>query len=226
MRGAVRPVERLFGKHALEAAEAGQAVFLDHVGLALNQRQAVVDEVLRHAVALGVDPLDRDLLFIVGHGVEVEQLGIADIDVVIISMASNLEASVLAVTLCRELGVGRIIAKCASEMHRKILLRVGADSVVFPEQESGVRLAKNLLSSGFVDMISLSDEVSVVELDVKDEWVGRNLIELNLRKRYSVNVVAMKRNGTVDVEVNPELPLESGMTLIAIVNTKKLSKLK
>lgn len=154
------------------------------------------------------------------------QLGIADIDVVIISMASNLEASVLAVTLCRELGVGRIIAKCASEMHRKILLRVGADSVVFPEQESGVRLAKNLLSSGFVDMISLSDEVSVVELDVKDEWVGRNLIELNLRKRYSVNVVAMKRNGTVDVEVNPELPLESGMTLIAIVNTKKLSKLK
>lgn len=155
-----------------------------------------------------------------------EQLGIADIDVVIIAMASNLEASVLAVTLCRELGVGQIIAKCANETHRMILQRVGADSVVFPEHESGVRLAKNLLSSGFVDMISLSDEVSVVELDVKDEWVGKNLIELNLRKRYSVNVVAMKRNGTVDVEVNPELPLESGMTLIAIVNTKKLSKLK
>jgi hypothetical protein len=69
------------------------------------------------------------------------------------------------------------------------LLRVGADQVVFPENESGIRLAKNLLSSGFIDMISLSKDVSMVEIDVKEEWCDKNLIELNLRKKYGLNVV-------------------------------------
>ena len=123
----------------------------------------------------------------------IARLGIADIDTVIICMASNLEASVMAVTLCKESGVKTVIAKCANEMNQKILLRVGADQVVFPENESGVRLAKNLLSSGFIDMISLSKDVSMVEIDVKDEWVGKNLIDLKLRKKYSLNIVAIKK---------------------------------
>ena len=97
----------------------------------------------------------------------IDRLGIAEIDTVIICMASNLEASVMAVTLCKEVGVKTVIAKCANEMHQKILLRVGADQVVFPEHESGVRLAKNLLSSGFIDMISLSHDVSMIEIEVK-----------------------------------------------------------
>ena len=121
-----------------------------------------------------------------------KQLGIHNVDTVIVAMASNLEASVMAVTLCKELGVKTVIAKCANEMHQKILTRVGADQVVFPENESGIRLAKNLLSSGFVDMISLSDNVSVVEFDIRDEWLGHSLMELNLRKKYSINVVASK----------------------------------
>ena len=78
----------------------------------------------------------------------ISRLGIGNIDTVIVCMASNLEATVMAVTLCKEAGVRKVIAKCANEMHQKILLRVGADQVVFPENESGIRLAKNLLSSG------------------------------------------------------------------------------
>ena len=113
----------------------------------------------------------------------ISRLGISNIDTVIVCMANNLEATVMAVTLCKEAGVKNVIAKCANEMQQKILLRVGADKVVFPENESGIRLAKNLLSSGFIDMISLSKDVSIVEIDVKDEWCGKNLIELNLRKK-------------------------------------------
>lgn len=112
----------------------------------------------------------------------IKRLGIANIDVVIIAMATNLEASVLAAMLCKEIGVKTVIAKCSSEMHRKILSKVGADRVVFPENESGIRLAKNLLSSGFVDIMDLSNDVSMVELSVKPEWEGKTLIELNLRK--------------------------------------------
>ena len=131
----------------------------------------------------------------------------------------------MAVTLCKEAGVKTVIAKAANEMHRKILLRVGADKVVFPEQESGIHLAKNLLSAGFIDMISLSKDVSMVEIDVRDEWVGKNLIELNLRKKYSFNVVAVRKGERVDVNINPEQALEQGMTLIVIANTAKLKKL-
>ena len=156
----------------------------------------------------------------------ISRLGIGNIDTVIVCMASNLEASVMAVTLCKEVGVKNVIAKCANEMHQKILLRVGADQVVFPENESGIRLAKNLLSSGFIDMISLSRDVSMVEIDVKEEWCGRNLIELNLRKKYGFNIVAIKKGEEVNVNINPEQVLDAETTLIVIANTAKLGKLK
>ncbi len=156
----------------------------------------------------------------------IRQLGIGNVDVVIIAMANNLEASVLAVTLCKEAGVPTVIAKCANEMHQKILTRVGADKVVFPENESGIRLAKNLLSSGFVDMVSLAKNVSMIELDVKPEWVGKNLIELNLRKKYSINVVALRKGDAVSVDIDPHTALLESDKLIVIANTEKLLKLK
>ena len=156
----------------------------------------------------------------------IRQLGISNVDVVIIAMANNLEASVMAVTLCKEIGVKTVIAKCANEMHQKILSRVGADKVVFPENESGIRLAKNLLSSGFVDMVSLAKNVSMIELDVKPEWCGKNLIELNLRKKYSINVVALRRGDMVSVDIDPHEPLTDRVKLIVIANAEKLAKLK
>ncbi|MBQ7089640.1 MAG: TrkA family potassium uptake protein [Clostridia bacterium] len=155
----------------------------------------------------------------------ISRLGIGNVDTVIVCMASNLEASVLATALCKEAGVETVIVKCANEMHQKILLRVGADQVVFPENESGTRLAKNLLSSGFIDMISLSEEVSMVEIEVKNEWIGKNLIELNLRKKYGFNIVAIKVGKTVDVNIKPEQPLEADTTLIVLANTARLKKL-
>ena len=156
----------------------------------------------------------------------IQQLGINNVDVVIIAMANNLEASVMAVTLCKEAGVPTVIAKCANEMHQKILNRVGADKVVFPENESGIRLAKDLLSSGFVDMVSLARNVSIIELDVKPEWEGKNLIELNLRKKYSINVVALRKEETVSVDIDPHAPLLKSDKLIVIANTDKLAKLR
>ena len=156
----------------------------------------------------------------------ISRLGIGNVDTVIVCMASNLESSVMAVTLCKEAGVGTVIAKCANEMHQKILLRVGADKVVFPENESGIRLAKNLLSSGFIDMISLSKDVSMVEIDVKEEWIGKNLIELDLRKKYGFNIIAIKKDDNVNININPEQKLDASTTLIVIANPSKLKKIK
>lgn len=156
----------------------------------------------------------------------ISRLGIGSIDTVIICMANNLEASVMAITLCKEAGVKTVIAKCSNDMHQKILLRIGADMVVFPENESGIRLAKNMISSGFIDMISLSKDVSIIEIDVKKEWCGKNLIELNLRKKHGFNIVAIKKGDDVNVNINPEQPLEADSTLIVIAKTAKLGRLK
>jgi len=155
----------------------------------------------------------------------IKQLGIANIDVVIIAMASSLEASVMATMLCKEIGVKTVIAKCATDMDCKILSKVGADRVVFPESESGIRLAKNLLSSGFVDIMDLSSDVSMIELDVRPEWDGKSLLELNLRKKYSINVVAVIHEGNVHTDIDPEKPLSKNMRLIVIANPSRLRKL-
>ena len=156
----------------------------------------------------------------------IKQLGISNMDVVIIAMANNLEASVMALMLCKEVGVRTVIVKCANEVHKKILSKVGADKVVFPECESGIRLAKNLLSSGFVDVIELSNDVSLIELEVKPEWVGKTLVQLNLRKKYSINVIAIRQGNNLEININPTIELTKDMQLVVITNTSKISKLK
>ena len=186
--------------------------------IAVDNDQSIVDEAASYLpLCKCADVTDADVL---------ERLGVADLDTVIICMASNLESSVMAVTLCKEAGVKTVIAKCANEMHQKILLRVGADKVLFPENESGIRLAKNLLSSGFIDMISLSSDVSMIEIDVKAEWVGKNLIQLDLRKKYGFNIVAIKKGDNVNVSIDPEQILDEATTLIVIANTSRLNKFR
>ena len=156
----------------------------------------------------------------------IDKLDIADVDVVIIAMANSLEATVMAITLCKEVGVKTVIAKCVEEMHGKIFYRVGADKVVFPEKEAGTRLGKNLLSSGFVDIVELSKDVSMVELEMKSQWVGKSLVELDLRKKYSINVVAVLKGEAVITSIDPEMPLEQNMKLIVIADVNKLDRLK
>ena len=197
---------------ARELAHSGAEV------LAVDNDQTIVNSAIAEIpFCKCADVTDADVI---------EQLGIANMDVVIIAMANNLEASVMAVMLCKEVGVKTVIVKCANEMHRKILSMVGADRVVFPESESGTRLAKNLLSSGFIDVIELSGDMSIIELDVKPEWVEKTLIDLNLRKKYSINVVALRMDDRVEINIDPTMKLDKSMKLIVIVNTGNLSKLK
>lgn len=208
----------VFGLGRYGLAVARELVANGKEVIAVDMSQRIVNDVAAYLpVCKCADVTDGEVI---------SRLGIGNIDTVIICMAGNLEASVMAVTLCKEAGVNTVIAKCANEMHQKILLRVGADRVVFPEKESGIRLAKNLLSSGFVDMISLSKDVSMVEIDVRSEWVGKNLIELNLRKKYGFNVVALKKGEKVNVNINPEQVLDTSTTLIVITDVAKLGKLK
>ena len=198
----------VFGLGRYGAAVARELVENGMEVIAVDSEQKIVNDAAAYLpICKCADVSDAEVI---------SRLGIGSVDTVIVCMASNLGASVMAVTLCKQAGVKTVIAKCANEMQQKILLRVGADQVVFPENESGIRLAKNLLSSGFIDMISLSKDVSIVEIDVKKEWLGKNLVELNLRKKHGINVVAIKKGEIVSVDINPEQKLDQETTLIII----------
>ncbi len=197
---------------AKELAESGAEV------LAVDSDEAAVNAVKGEIpLCKCADVTDPEVL---------DRLGVANIDVVIVAMANSFESAVLTTTLCKEIGVKTVIVKCANETHKKILIRVGADRVVFPESESGVRMAKNLVSSGFVDLIELSRGVSMIQLEVRPEWLGKTILELNLRKKYAINVVAIRKGGSVDVNVRPDTVLDGDMKLIVIANAERLNKLR
>ncbi|MBQ4644761.1 MAG: TrkA family potassium uptake protein [Clostridia bacterium] len=197
---------------AKELVETGAEV------LVVDSREDVINDVVdEFPLCKCADITDEDAI---------AQLGISNIDVVIIAVASNLETSVMATTLCKDAGVKTVIVKCANERQCKILSKIGADKVVLPEYESGVRLAKNLLSSGFVDILELTNNISLVEFDVKPEWVGKTLIDLNLRKKYSINVIAIQQDNDVTTEIDPNKPLEASMKLIVVANRQKLEKMR
>jgi trk system potassium uptake protein TrkA len=186
--------------------------------LAIDSNEAIVNSLSAEIpLCKCADVTDPDVL---------RQLDIGNFDVVIIAIAGSLEATVMATMLCKEMGVETVIAKCSNEMHQKILSRVGADQVVFPEFESGARLAKNLLSAGFVDLLDLARDVSMVEIRVQPEWVGKNLMELNLRRKFGINVVAIRLNGEVMINLDPEKPLSKEARLLVIGNPARMSKLK
>ena len=158
-------------------------------------------------------------------GEALTQLGIAEADVAVVAMASNFEATVMATVLCKEMGVKNVIVKCASDMACTILSKVGADQVVFPEKESGRRLAKNLVNAGMVDIMELSRDITMAEMEVRPEWVGKSLHSLGLRQKYALNVVAIIQSGSVSVNIDPEKPLKEAMRLIVIAQRDKLNKL-
>ena len=103
--------------------------------------------------------------------------------------------------------------------------KVGADKVVFPEIESGIRLAKNLISSGFVDIIDLSKDVSMLEIECKQDWIGKTLIELDLRRKYGINVIAIRDGDKLQTNVDPSITLEEHIKLVIIANTAKIGKI-
>ncbi len=196
---------------ALELVNSGAEV------LAIDKDENIVNELAREIpLCKCADICDEEVF---------AQLGMDRIDVAIISMADSLEASVMAITLCKDAGVSTVIVKCGSEMQAKIYTNVGADRTVFPEKESGTRLAKNILSNGFMDIVELSKDVSMVEIPVNTEWVGKNLVELKLRKKYGLNVVAIVKSAEVITEINPEMPMDNDMKLIVIANVNKLKKM-
>ena len=130
-----------------------------------------------------------------------QSLPLEDIDVAVVAIG-NVERNMMTTMLLKELGIKQVISKAINNLHGAMLSKIGADKVVYAERDMGERVAHNLISAGVMDYIELSSEISVMSLPIPTEFVGKNLIEADLRRRYDVNVVAIKRDGRT--LVNPK----------------------
>ncbi len=142
-----------------------------------------------------------------------EEAGIGDCDTVVVGFSSDVGSSVLATMNCIELGVNRVISKTRDSDHGKILEKLGAQ-VVFPEEESGKRLAMNLICNANLDMLVLSNDFSIISVDMNPMFAGKTILELNLRSKYNVNVIAVVNGSRTNATITPDLVLEAGCRIV------------
>lgn len=186
--------------------------------LAVDSDEEIVQNIserVTHAVQL--DANDENSL---------RALGISNFDVAIISIGSDIQASILATLLVKEMGVKHIITKANDALHAKVLYKIGANRVIFPERDMGVRVAHNLCSSNILDYIELSPDFSIAEIAAPSDWENRSLIDLNLRATYGINVVAIKRSNEIDVSPSPDEVVLSGDIIVAIGGTQELNNIE
>lgn len=152
-------------------------------------------------------------------------LGVADCDVVIVAAASNVEDSAMVTMALKELGVKEIISKAKSATHAKLLKQIGADKVVFPEEDMGIRMAKLLSMNKVHDYIELSGNAAVVEIKCPEKWAGKSLAELNVRVKYNVNVIAIINGDNAQVNVDPKQPLDKDCILAIVGDDVHIEKI-
>ena len=155
-----------------------------------------------------------------------KKLGLSNFDVGVVSIGSDIQASVMTTLLMKEMGVNYVIAKGQSDLHAKVLYKIGADKVILPEKDMGKRVAYNLVSSNVLDYIQLSSEYSILEIESLKSWNEKSLKELDLRKKYGINVVAIKDGTNINVSPGADEIIKPNDIIVALGSTEDLKKFK
>lgn len=153
-----------------------------------------------------------------------DDLGMKNLDGAIVALTQSLEASIITTMMCHEMGIPKIMAKAKNEMHEKILRSVGATKVIYPEVEMGKRVAKFIAAENFADWIELSPEYSLVEMKVPSDWRGKSLLELQIREKYHLNVIGIRKSDGLTVRIDPKTPLDGNSELIVVGENIELEK--
>ena len=176
--------------------------------------QALADQIASHAVQL--DSTEPTAL---------KEAGIFEFDTVIVAIGNYLQESIITTLNVKEAGVAHVVAKASSEIHGKLLERVGADHVVYPEHEAGCALARSLTKPAILDQFDLDPENSIVELITPDEFDGKTIAELELRIRYGINILAVGDNQKFEINPKPSKRLYKGAVMVVIGSSKSIDRL-
>lgn len=153
-------------------------------------------------------------------------LGLKCVEVAVVSIGSDINASLMATLNVHELEIKKVYAKAANEQQAKVLYKIGADKVFLPERDMGRRVAHNIVSNNILDMIELDPKYSVIELNALEVWVGKNLTELNLRTNHGINVIAVKRGDELNISPKPTDKIMKNDILVVVGDNRTLSTLQ
>ena len=176
--------------------------------------QILTDRIVSHAVQL--DSTEPAAL---------REAGIFEFDTVIVAIGNYIEQSIVTTLNLKEGGVPHVVAKASSEVHVKLLKRVGADHVVYPEHEAGCALARSLTKPTILDRFDLDSENSIVEAIVPEEFHGKTIAELKLRTRYGLNILAVSHNNKFEINPDPNRRLAKGAAIVVIGSNKDINRL-
>ena len=176
--------------------------------MAIDSSQERVDDFAQIATqAIVADTTDESVI---------KSLGLWNFEHVIVAIGEDIQSSILTTLILKELGVPQITAKANNDYHEKVLRKIGADFVVHPERDMGIRIANNMLSNNVLDYLELSDKHSIMEIRVSDRIAGRSLVDLDIRAKYDINIVGIKRGEQILISPSPTDPILIGDILLVI----------
>lgn len=200
-----------FGKHI--AMELNQ---LGHEVMAIDNDEEKVNDVLQYVTSAQIgDSTDSDFL---------ESLGIRNFDVCIVTMSGNFQNSLETTSLLKELGAEFVVSAAKRDVQEKFLLRNGADRVVYPEKQMAKWTAIRYTSDHILDYIEVDDSYAIFEVQVPDNWIGKSIGRIDIRKKYNINILALKEYGKMNMAITPDTVLTSNISLLVLGDYKSLQK--
>ncbi|AWB45935.1 potassium uptake system protein [Paenibacillus sp. CAA11] len=182
------------GRFGFSVANALSKMGFDVLAIDSDEhRTQAVSNIVTHAVT--ADSTDEEAL---------RALGIRNFDVVVVAIGEDIQASILTTLILKDMSGPLIVVKAQNELHGKVLQKIGADKVIYPERDMGLRVAHHLTSPNIIDYIEISDEYSILEIKVTPSIVGKNLMELDVRARFKCNVMAIKKEGGSKMNISPD----------------------
>lgn len=186
--------------------------------LAIDENPEIVQNISEYVThSASIDVKDENAL---------KAVGMRNIDVAIVAIGSEIIASVMATLVVKELGVRYVVAKAQDELHAKVLYKIGADRVIFPERDMGVRLAYNLTSTNILDYIELAPDYSIMEIVAPARWVNKALYETDVRAKYGLSILAIKHGESVKVSPKAEEIIHRGDVLVVVGSNEDLQKVQ
>ena len=200
-----------FGRHiAIKLDE------LNHQVMAVDNNESRVEAVLPYVRNAQIgDATNEDFI---------RSLGVRNFDVCIVAIGDNFQSSLETTSLLKELGAKMVVSRAARDVHAKFLLRNGADEVVYPEKQLASWTAIRYSADHIFDYVELDEEHGIFEISIPDTWIGKTVGKLDIRKRYNVNIMALRCHGVLDMNISPDTVLEEYQTMLVLGNIKNIQK--
>ena len=200
-----------FGRHIAEKLNA-----LNHQVMAVDRREGRVDAILPFVTNAQIgDSTNPDFL---------TSLGIRNFDFCIVAIGDDFQSSLETTSLLKELGAKLVVSRAASDVHAKFLLRNGADEIIYPEKQLANWVAIRYSADHIFDYIELDDDHAIFEVHVPKDWIGKTIGELDVRKKYGINIMGIKENGKMNLTVTPNMGITNSQTLLVLGTMKQIQR--